>query len=160
MGHLLCQIFLDVLGSLKKLGEKRIRKSGIFEVWEFRTLTSYGSLLPLETQAQLNQARVIGIADLAHGALVEAVFRQLEVCVIEKVEELCAELHSPALREGKILQHGEILADEVRTDQRVAPDVANTSGSGKGKDCGVKRMVRIAHIGWHVAHAGSQVNAV
>jgi hypothetical protein len=33
MGHLLCQIFLDVLGSLKKLGEKRIRKSGIFEVW-------------------------------------------------------------------------------------------------------------------------------
>ena len=33
MGHLLCQIFLDVLGSLKELGEKRIRKSGIFEVW-------------------------------------------------------------------------------------------------------------------------------
>ena len=117
-------------------------------------------VLPLEAQAELNQARVICIADLAHPSLVEAVFRQLEVCVIEGVEELRAELRSPPLRDGKIFQNGEILADEMRTDQRVASDVANTSGSWKGKDCGVKGMVRIAHIGGYGAHAGPEVHSV
>ncbi len=66
-------------------------------------------VLPLEAQAELNQARVKCIADLAHPALVEAVFRQLEVRMIEQVKELRAELHSLAFSDKEILQNGEIL---------------------------------------------------
>jgi hypothetical protein len=88
----------------------------------------------LEAQAELNQARVKCISDFAHSAaLIQSIFRQLEVRVIEQVKKLCAELHSSALLEG-ILQNGKVLVDEVRTDQSVAPYAAHTPSSWKGKD--------------------------
>ncbi len=67
------------------------------------TSTHRSSSLPFEAQAELNQARVKCIADLPHPALVEAVFRQLEVRVIEHVEKLCAKLQVHGLVEGKSL---------------------------------------------------------
>ena len=76
----------------------------------------YLGVLPLEAQAELNQAGVVCIADLAHRALIQPIFRQHEICVIEQVEELRAELHSLTLSDREILQNRKILVDEVRTN--------------------------------------------
>ena len=73
-------------------------------------------VLPLKAQAELNQAGVVCIADLAHRALIQPIFRQHEICVIEQVEELRAELHSLTLSDREILQNRKILVDEVRTN--------------------------------------------
>jgi len=60
---------------------------------EFRILTSYGSLLPSETQGDLNQAGVVCIALLVHRAgLVQVIFRQHKIRMIEQVEKLRSEL--------------------------------------------------------------------
>jgi len=67
-------------------------------------------LLLLETQTELNQARVICIADLAHRSLVEAVFRQLEVCVIEEVEELGVVLPLFAVSESEVSPCGRLVS--------------------------------------------------
>src|ERR1700739_229614 len=80
--------------------------------------------------------------------------------MIEQVEEFRPELDLLILFDREPFQNCEILADKVRTDKSVAPDIANTSCSRKGKDCGIEGVVWIAHIGGHSAHARLEIDTV
>lgn len=72
--------------------------------------------LEVEFERELYQSRIVhGRVYRAEADCAYVVDRQAKLCVIEEVEELCAEVQAHLSWQGKLLDDGEIRIDEVGT---------------------------------------------
>ena len=91
--------------------------------------------LPLEPQAHLNVAAVIGGRNDARRDVRNVGVRESEIRMIQDVEEFCAILQLDALCKRKIFRHREVKITERRPDDLISPGIPLEAQGGHGK-CG------------------------